>query len=210
MVIFDEIHHAGDKSAWGPALLEAFGGEHVLKRLCLSGTPFMHNGQLIPFLSVNADQTYRVHFAYDYPRAIRDDVVREVLFDVYGGSVEIAIDGDVIEFDTDDDLDESDTALRLRGLLHSKQWTMDMLKVAHQKLLEVRRFKPRAGALALCIDSRHALKVAEFLEEITGQRRPSFFPTMTRRRGPSTSMRRAIRCGSSRSEWSLRVSTSSA
>ena len=76
---------------------------------------------------------------------------------------------EILDFHTDDELDEDDAALRLRGLLRSKNFTKGLLKRAHEKLISVRRTKPDAGALALCIDANHALSVARLLEEITGE-----------------------------------------
>jgi superfamily II DNA or RNA helicase len=138
LVILDEIHHAGDQSSWGSRLLQAF-DDNVERRLCLSGTPFKHNRQLIPFLRPGDDGNYVVDFGYDYPRALADDVVREVVFDVYGGSVELSIGGDIVEFDTDDDLDRGETAMRLRALLHSGRYTSDLLGRAHETLMRPAR-----------------------------------------------------------------------
>jgi superfamily II DNA or RNA helicase len=167
MVIFDEIHHAGDRSTWGKSIQQAF--ENAARRLAMSGTPFKHDGQKIPFLKINPDGFYHIDFPYDYPSALRDGVVREVDFHRYSGSVEIAIGEEIFEFHTDDNLDDDDAAIRLRGLLRSPIYTRGLLKAAHDKLLSVRRSKPDAGALALCIDANHASKVAKLIEEITGE-----------------------------------------
>lgn len=167
MVIFDEIHHAGDRSSWGVSIQEAF--ENARRRLCLSGTPFKSDGQRIPFLRVGADSSYEIDFAYDYPRALKEGVVREVSFHRHGGEVTLAVREEILEFSTNDDLDEDDTSKRLRGLLRSPKWTRDLLAQAHDRLLAVRRAKPDAGGLVLCIDANHAVSVAKFLEEITGE-----------------------------------------
>lgn len=167
IVIFDEIHHAGDQSSWGVAIQDAF--ENAARRICLSGTPFKHDGQRIPFLRIGSDGTYVIDFKYDYPSALGEGVVREIAFHRYGGSVELAIGEFVYEWHTDDDLDEDDAARRLRGLLCSPEFTKGMLRAAHEKLLAVRRTKPDAGGLVLCIDANHAARVAAILEEITGE-----------------------------------------
>lgn len=166
-VIFDEIHHAGDKSTWGIAIQGAF--ENATRRLCLSGTPFKHDGQKIPFLKINPDGFYHIDFSYDYPSALRDGVVREVSFHRYKGSVEIAIGEEIFQFSTDDELNDDDAARRLRGLLQSPNFTKGMLRKAHEKLLLVRKSKPNAAGLVLCIDANHASRVAKLLEEITGE-----------------------------------------
>jgi superfamily II DNA or RNA helicase len=49
LVIFDEIHHAGDGLTWGDAIADAF--DTVSRRLCLTGTPFRTNTvERIPFV----------------------------------------------------------------------------------------------------------------------------------------------------------------
>ena len=167
MIIFDEIHHAGDRSSWGVSIQEAFEGAQ--RRLCLSGTPFKSDGQRIPFLRVGRDGFYEIDFACDYPRALKEGVVREVSFRRFGGNVTLAVGEEIYEFSTNDELDEDDTAKRLRGLLRSPQYTRGMLREAHDKLLLVRRSKPDAGGLVLCIDANHAVRIAGLLEEITGE-----------------------------------------
>jgi len=167
MVIFDEIHHAGDQSTWGVSIRDAF--ENAAKRLCLSGTPFKSDGQLIPFLWVGADGYYQIDFPYDYPSALRDGVVREVSFHRYAGSVTLAVGEEILEFHTADDLAQDAAARRLRGLLKSTTFTRGLLREAHEKLVSVRKAKPDAAALALCIDANHAVEVARLLFEITGE-----------------------------------------
>jgi superfamily II DNA or RNA helicase len=166
-VIFDEIHHAGEQANWGEAIQDAF--EPSRQRLCLSGTPFRSDGKKIPFLQLKPDGTYEVHFQYDYPRALREDVVRSVSFHRYAGSVTIAEDGAVWDFHTDDDLDESDAGKRLRGLLNHPTYTKGLLWKAHEKLTEVRYLHPDAGGLVVCMSQEHAFNVARFLKEISGE-----------------------------------------
>jgi superfamily II DNA or RNA helicase len=49
LVIFDEIHHAGDSLSWGEAVREAF--EPAKKRLAMTGTPFRSDANPIPFVT---------------------------------------------------------------------------------------------------------------------------------------------------------------
>ena len=49
LVIFDEIHHAGDALSWGEAVREAF--EPARRRLALTGTPFRSDANPIPFVT---------------------------------------------------------------------------------------------------------------------------------------------------------------
>ena len=166
MVIFDEIHHAGDYASWGRAMREAF--EAADKRLSLSGTPFRSDGDPIPFLVVGSDGAYQIDFAYDYPAALRDGVIRELTFHRHGGSVTVKIVEHVRTFHTDDELQEDDAGRRLRYLLGSPNYVRGLLSAAHDKLVEVRNTKPDAGGLALCLTADHAVWVQGLLRQIAG------------------------------------------
>ena len=166
MVIFDEIHHAGDHASWGRAMREAF--EPAEKRLSLSGTPFRSDGEPIPFLRVGSDGCYQIDHAYDYPAALRDGVIRELTFHRFAGSVTFKIDEQVRTFSTEDELHEDDAARRLRLLLSSPSYMHGLLQASHDQLLEVRKTKPDAGGLALCQTADHAVWVAGLLRQITG------------------------------------------
>ena len=54
LVIFDEIHHAGDAKSWGEATREAFAG--ATRRLALTGTPFRSRRQPDPVHRLRARQ----------------------------------------------------------------------------------------------------------------------------------------------------------
>ncbi len=49
LVVFDEIHHAGDALSWGDAVKEAF--DPARRRLALTGTPFRSDANPIPFVT---------------------------------------------------------------------------------------------------------------------------------------------------------------
>jgi len=53
LVIFDEIHHAGDALSWGEAVRVAF--EPARRRIGLTGTPFRSDANPIPFVSYAPD-----------------------------------------------------------------------------------------------------------------------------------------------------------
>lgn len=167
LVIFDEIHHAAERKAWGEAIGFAF--ESAERRLHLSGTPFKSDGQKIAFLQVNSDGKYQCDFTYDYPTALRDGILRTACFHRYSGEVSVSVNDQLFTWHTDDDLSDSDAARRLRGLLRSRSFTHQMLVEAKQELDLLRIDKPDAGGLVACIDIDHAKIVAAILAEIEGR-----------------------------------------
>jgi superfamily II DNA or RNA helicase len=82
LVIFDEIHHAGDALSWGEAIREAF--EPARRRMGLTGTPFRSDANPIPFVTYAeaADGARRSvsDYVYGYGPALDDGVVRPVIF----------------------------------------------------------------------------------------------------------------------------------
>ncbi|MBR7503214.1 ATP-dependent helicase, partial [Mycobacterium tuberculosis] len=85
LVILDEVHHAGDALSWGDAVREAFGP--AVRRLSLTGTPFRSDTSPIPFVTYAPDaegiRTSVADYSYGYGRALKDSVVRPVLFLAY-------------------------------------------------------------------------------------------------------------------------------
>src|SRR5579875_3045275 len=89
LVILDEIHHAGDALSWGDAARDAF--TPAARRLALTGTPFRSDDATIPFVSYLPDAEGGLRSAadsqYTYGDALRDGVVRRVLFLAYSGQM---------------------------------------------------------------------------------------------------------------------------
>ena len=89
LVIFDEVHHAGDALSWGEAVREAF--EPARRRLALTGTPFRSDANPIPFVTYvpEADGSKRSasDYVYGYGPALADGVVRPVIFLAYSGEM---------------------------------------------------------------------------------------------------------------------------
>src|SRR5690606_37284866 len=87
LVILDEIHHAGDSRTWGDAVRSAF--EPAVRRLMLTGAPFRSDENPIPFVTYErgADGLLRSRSdsSYGYADALRDGVVRPVIFLAYSG-----------------------------------------------------------------------------------------------------------------------------
>jgi superfamily II DNA or RNA helicase len=164
MVIFDEIHHAGDDRAWGEAVQVAFGGAR--RRLSLSGTPFRSDTRAIPFLRYELDEA-RPDFEYGYGEALRDGrVVRPVYFPRTNGHMEwSAPDGSLHAATFDDAIDQVRANQRLRTALSVEgDWLPSVLAAAHQRLVDIRRTQPDAGGLVIATDQDHARSIADSLE----------------------------------------------
>src|SRR3954462_10832369 len=86
-VILDEIHHAGDSRSWGDGTKAAF--EPAVRRLMLTGTPFRSDDNPIPFVTYERGPDglarSRADSVYGYADALRDGVVRPVIFLAYSG-----------------------------------------------------------------------------------------------------------------------------
>jgi hypothetical protein len=89
LVILDEIHHGGDARSWGDGIREAFEG--AARRLALTGTPFRSDTSPIPFVRYEPGEDGILRSAsdcrYGCAAALRDGVVRPVLFLAYGGAM---------------------------------------------------------------------------------------------------------------------------
>ncbi len=160
MVVFDEIHHAGDDRAWGQAVREAFEGAG--RRLSLSGTPFRSDTMAIPFVRYQMDVA-APDFEYGYGDALAERrVVRPVFFPRTGGEMEwSAPDGSTYAASFDDPLTNNLANQRLRTALSLEgDWLPTVLRAAHERLAEVRRTHTDAGGLVIATDQDHARGIA--------------------------------------------------
>jgi superfamily II DNA or RNA helicase len=174
LVIFDEIHHAGDALSWGDAAREAFGPAR--RRMGLTGTPFRTDINPIPFVpyAPGADGSLRSvpDYVYGYGPALRDGVVRPVIFLAYSGEMrwrtragdEVA--GTLGTPMTADQLGQAwRTALDPAG-----EWIARVLEAADRRLTEVRRGMPDAAGLVIAGDHADARAYAALLRRLTGTR----------------------------------------
>ena len=126
LVILDEIHHAGDAMSWGGAVREAF--EPAAHRLALTGTPFRSDINAIPFVRYEPDGDGLPRSAsdhsYGYADALRDGVVRPVLFLAYSGEMRWRTRaGDEVAARLGEDVGPDATAQALRTALDPKgEW----------------------------------------------------------------------------------------
>ncbi|MEJ7634059.1 DEAD/DEAH box helicase [Aeromicrobium sp.] len=172
MVILDEVHHAADALSWGDAVQEAC--EPAVRRLALTGTPFRSDDNPIPFVTyapqVDGTMTSVADFSYGYGHALRDRVVRPVLFMAYSGQMHWRTRaGDEVAARLGEPLDRAATAQALRTALDPHgSWIPEVLTAAHTRLMEVRRDVPDAGGLVIASDQDTARQYAAVLADITG------------------------------------------
>ena len=174
LVILDEIHHGGDNKSWGDAIREAF--EPAARRLALTGTPFRSDTSPIPFVRYEeGDDGIRrsaSDYSYGYAEALRDGVVRPVLFMAYGGPMRWRTRaGDEVEARLGEPLTKDLTAAAWRTALDpAGSWIPAVLQAADTRLTEVRRHVPDAGGLVIASNQTAARAYARTLEAITGSK----------------------------------------
>ena len=173
LVVLDEIHHAGDALSWGEAVREAF--DPATRRLALTGTPFRSDVTPIPFVTYAPDgdgvRRSVADYSYGYGRALRDGVVRPVLFLAYAGQMRWRTSaGDEVAASLGEPLTRDLTAQAWRTALDPHgEWVPQVLAAADRRLSEVRRGVPDAGGLVLAGDQASARAYAARLRAITGQ-----------------------------------------
>ena len=173
LVILDEIHHAGDALSWGEGVREAF--EPAARRLALTGTPFRSDINPIPFVTYEPgpDGVPRsaADYTYGYAEALRDHVVRPVLFMAYSGQMSWRTSaGDEIAAQLGEPLTKDMHAQALRTALDPKgSWIPAVLEAADKRLTEMRRQVPDAGGLVIATDQESARAYAKTLKGITGE-----------------------------------------
>ncbi|MFT4468477.1 DEAD/DEAH box helicase [Arthrobacter sulfonylureivorans] len=174
LVILDEIHHGGDALSWGDGIREAF--EPAVRRLALTGTPFRSDTAAIPFVEYAEDKDgirrSRADYTYGYGSALRDHVVRPVMFMAYSGEMRWRTSsGDEYAASLGEAAVTKDiTAQAWRTALNPQgQWIPAVLAAADKRLTEVRRAVPDAGGLVIATDHDDARAYAGQLKKITGE-----------------------------------------
>jgi superfamily II DNA or RNA helicase len=174
LVVFDEIHHAGDALSWGDAIREAF--EPARRRLGLTGTPFRSDANQIPFVTYvpEADGMQRSasDFVYGYGPALADGVVRPVIFLAYSGQMHWRTRaGDEITATLGTPMTKDQVAQAWRTALDpAGEWIQRVLEAADKRLTEVRRAMPDAAGLVIAGDHETARAYAAVLRRVSGVR----------------------------------------
>ena len=173
LVILDEIHHAGDALTWGDAVQTAF--EPAARRLALTGTPFRSDINRIPFVTYGpgADGVLRSvsDHSYGYGDALRDGVVRPVLFLAYSGEMRWRTSaGAELSARLGEPLTADATAHAWRTALDpAGQWIGQVLGAADIRLEQVRGGgMPDAAGLVIASDHAAARAYAMLLRRRTG------------------------------------------
>lgn len=174
LVIFDEIHHAGEALSWGDALRDAYSGAE--RRIALTGTPFRSDSSPIPF--INYQQTPRgdlisaTDFSYSYDRALADGVVRPIIFLSYSGMMRWrTTSGEEYSADLSHPDTKDITAQALRTALDpTGEWVPQVFRAANRRLTEIRRHFPDAGGLVIASNQATARAYAKVMEEISGEK----------------------------------------
>ena len=177
LVILDEVHHGGDSKSWGDGIREAF--EPATRRLSLTGTPFRSDTAPIPFvryeMSTELDSAGVLisasDYSYGYAEALRDGVVRPVLFLAYGGNMRWRTKaGDELEARLGEPLTKDMVAHAWRTALDPKgEWIPSVLAAADTRLTEVRRHVEDAGGLVIASNQTQARAYAAHLRALTGE-----------------------------------------
>jgi len=174
LVIFDEIHHAGDALSWGDAVRESF--EPARRRLALTGTPFRSDTNPIPFVTYeelpDGSKRSSSDYVYGYAPALEDGVVRPVIFLAYSGEMSWRTRaGDEITATLGTPMTKEQIAQAWRTALDpAGEWVVRVLEAADKRLTEVRRGMPDAAGLVIAGDHEDARAYAALLRRITGKR----------------------------------------
>ncbi len=174
LVILDEVHHAGDSLSWGESVREAF--EPAARRLALTGTPFRSDINPIPFVTYapghDGIPRSAADHVYGYGDALRDHVVRPVMFLAYSGRMRWRTRaGDEVSAVLGADQAKDVTQQAWRTALDPQgEWIPQVLRAADRRLTEVRKHVPDAGGLVIASDQTKARAYAKQLEAITGRK----------------------------------------
>jgi superfamily II DNA or RNA helicase len=173
LVILDEIHHGGDAKAWGDAIREAFAP--AVRRIALTGTPFRSDDSPIPFVNYEPDgggamRSVADH-TYGYSDALRDGVVRPVIFLAYSGEASWRTSaGEEFTARLGEPLTQEQTARAWRTALDpTGEWMPSVLTAADIRLRQLRENGvPDAGGLVIASDQTSAREYAKILYKLTG------------------------------------------
>nr|MDT0657006.1 DEAD/DEAH box helicase family protein [Micromonospora sp. DSM 115978] len=175
LVILDEIHHAGDSRSWGDGVKAAF--EPAVRRLMLTGTPFRSDDNPIPFVTYERGndglQRSRADSVYGYADALRDNVVRPVLFLAYSGETRWRTNaGDELAARLGEPMTQDLVAQAWRTALDpAGDWMPQVLRAADARLRVLREAgMADAAGLVIASDQQAARAYGRLIEKLTGEK----------------------------------------
>jgi superfamily II DNA or RNA helicase len=175
LVILDEIHHAGDSRSWGDGAKAAF--DQAVRRLMLTGTPFRSDENPIPFVRYERGpdglQRSRADSTYGYSDALRDGVVRPVIFLAYSGETRWRTSaGEELAARLGEPMTQDLIAQAWRTALDPKgDWMPQVLRAADARLSVLREGgMSDAAGLVIASDQSAARAYAKLIGEITGEK----------------------------------------
>jgi superfamily II DNA or RNA helicase len=174
LVVLDEIHHAGDSRSWGDGIRAAF--QPAVRRLMLTGTPFRSDDSPIPFVTYERAGDgllrSRADSVYGYAEALRDGVVRPVLFLAYSGQTRWRTRaGDELAARLGEPMTQDLIAQAWRTALDpAGDWMPQVLRAADARLRVLRGGgMPDAGGLVIASDQQSARAYARLIQQVTGE-----------------------------------------
>jgi superfamily II DNA or RNA helicase len=176
LVVLDEIHHAGDGLSWGEATMLAF--DTASRRLGLTGTPFRTRAdERIPFVRYETDAEGALcsiaDYTYGYAEALREGVVRPVVFAAYTGVSRWKNSaGDVIAASLSETSTQSVESRAWKTALNpTGKWVPHVIAAMDERITHLRATTmPDAAAIVLASDQDDAKAYAEIVTRITGHK----------------------------------------
>jgi superfamily II DNA or RNA helicase len=175
LVILDEIHHAGDSRSWGDGVKAAF--EPAVRRLMLTGTPFRSDENPIPFVRYERGDDgllrSRSDSSYGYADALRDGVVRPVIFLAYSGETRWRTSaGDELAARLGEPMTQDLIAQAWRTALDpTGDWMPQVLRAADARLTVLRQHgMTDAAGLVIASDQQAARAYAKLIGQLTGEK----------------------------------------
>jgi len=175
LVVLDEIHHAGDSRSWGDGTKAAF--EPAVRRLMLTGTPFRSDENPIPFVRYERGTDgllrSRADSSYGYGDALRDGVVRPVIFLAYSGETRWRTSaGDELAARLGEPMTQDLVAQAWRAALDpTGDWMPQVLRAADARLTVLREHgMTDAGGLVIASDQQSARAYAKLIGQLTGEK----------------------------------------
>jgi superfamily II DNA or RNA helicase len=175
LVILDEVHHAGDGLSWGDAVAMAFAD--AVRRVCLTGTPFRTRpDELIPFVQYDTDteggMQSHADYTYGYREALRDQVVRPVVFAAYTGTSRWRNSaGEVVAASlSEGGTKRTETTAWRTALNPGGKWVPHVIAAMDERITHLRETgMADAAGLVLASDQDDARAYAEIVERVTGE-----------------------------------------